>query len=286
VTRIIAFTRERMARADLDQLHLLLFGGEPLLNPKGCLELLERTDEIGRTSASVVTNGVLLTPDLAARLNAAGLGSAQVTLDGSREDHDKIRVKRSGAATFDTIVRNVARATETSDLRWQLRVNVSHHNFERIGNLFDDLDGKIDPTRCAMTFAWVGDAGFGYKNDLRPVEEVGSDFVSWSIEALQRGFHVIKPSMKTTCQTCSAPGGRNGAVVNADGTLFSCWQSAGKPAFDVGTIYDGYLAVADVPERWVTCGYEYEQTAPEETAGFHDYVDARLLDYLYETQRL
>lgn len=275
-----------MSLAGFDALQLVLFGGEPLLNAPGCLALLERTHEIGLKTASMITNGVLLTPDLAKRLNTAGLKDAQVTFDGSRADHDRIRIKRSGAPTFDTIVTNIARATEVTDLRWQLRVNISHHNFERIGELFGQLEDRIDPSRCAVTLAWVGDAGFGYTNDLEHVAEVGRAFVDWNILALQAGFRIPKPSMMTTCQVCSIPGGEKGAVVNADGTLFSSWQSAGKPNFDVGTIDAGYMDPAAVPDRWVTCGYEYAQGAPEVVAAVQDSVDGGVLDYLYEAGAL
>lgn len=42
IDEILVFARERMAAADLGKLHLLLFGGEPLLNRQGCYTLLDR----------------------------------------------------------------------------------------------------------------------------------------------------------------------------------------------------------------------------------------------------
>jgi uncharacterized protein len=92
--------------------------------------------------------------------------------------------------------------------------------------------------------------------------------------------------MKTTCQICSVPGGKYGAVVNADGKLYSCWQSAGKPGFDVGTVDEGYRCVSEVREHWVRCGYEYRQTNPTVTGEFLDQVDGQLLDYLHVSGRL
>lgn len=286
IGRIVDFTALRMRRAGLDKLHLVLFGGEPLLNPRGCVDLLARTRPIGLSQATMITNGTLLTPSLAAELYAAGLRGAQVTFDGSREDHDQIRVRHSGGATFDKIATNVGLATQASGLRWNLRINVSHRNFRRIGDLFPQLRDRLDPSRCSVTFAWVGDAGFGYGNELLPLDEVADGFASWSITALEAGFRVAKPSMKTTCHICSAAGGRYGAVVNADGTLYSSWQSAGKHGMDVGTIDSGYLDPASVAERWVTCGYEYQHVDREVMTQFQDRVDGRLLDYLYSTNRL
>lgn len=286
IDRIIKFTADRMARVEMDKLYLLLFGGEPLLNPRACVALLDRAQTIGLHTATMATNGVLLTTKLAKELEKAGLNGAQVTFDGSREDHDRIRVKQSGAATFDKIVQNLAAATEVTNLLWNLRVNVSHHNFDQISELFHQLEGKVEPSRCTVTFAWVGDAGFGYDNALRLIDDVSDRFLNWSIAALEAGFHVVRPSMKTTCQICSIPGGKHGAVVNADGTLYSCWQSAGKSGFGVGTIDDGYIDASEIPDRWVTCGYEYQQADPAAVAEFEDRLDGRLLDYLYTSGRL
>ncbi|MER6397100.1 MULTISPECIES: radical SAM protein [unclassified Kitasatospora] len=286
IDRIVDFTAERMAQAGLDRLYLLLFGGEPLLNPRGCVELLERCTPLGLATAAMTTNGVLLTGRRAVQLGAAGLRAVQITFDGSREDHDATRVTHAGGGTFDTIVANVAAATEATRLSWNFRVNVSHHNVDRIGALFGQLDGKVDPSRCTFTYAWVGDSGIGYRNDLARARQVEDRFVEWAVEALERGYRFAKPSMRTTCQICSEPGGREGAVINADGTLFSSWQSAGKPGFEVGHVDHGYLETGSVADRWVTCGYEYEQADTEVMTRFQDNVDARILDHLHATGRL
>ncbi|MFB7664183.1 radical SAM protein [Kitasatospora sp. NPDC056138] len=286
IDRIVDFTAERMTRAGLARLYLLLFGGEPLLNPRGCLELLERCAPLGLGVGAMTTNGVLLTRRRAVQLHDAGLRDVQITFDGSRADHDGTRVTHTGGATFDAILANVAAATAATGLRWNFRVNVSHHNIDRIGELFGQLDGRTDPDRCTFTFAWVGDSGIGYRNDLTRARQVEDRFVEWAVEGLERGYRFVRPSMRTTCQICSVPGGRHGAVVNADGTLFSSWQSAGKPGMEVGHVDHGYLDPGSVPDRWVTCGYDYEQADAEVMAAFQDRVDGRILDYLHTTGRL
>ena len=92
--------------------------------------------------------------------------------------------------------------------------------------------------------------------------------------------------MRKACQICSVPGGKYGAVVNADGRLYSCWQSAGRPGFDVGEIESGYLDATAVADRWIMCGDDFTHIDPEAMAQFHDRVDSRILDYLYVAGRL
>ncbi|WP_432111930.1 radical SAM protein [Streptomyces sp. YPW6] len=288
ITSILDFTQRRMAAAELDRLRILLFGGEPLLNPRGCLELLERAAGVGMTSAWMISNATLLTPRLARRLSDLGLDSVQVTFDGDREDHDRIRVNRANnGGTYDKIVRNLVAAGEVTPIRWTLRVNVSQETFGGVDALIERLAGELDPSRCALYFARVGDVGIGYANDLLHTGELSTHFTRWQRRALELGFTVSRPGARRPCLTCGHTEGRYGAVVSADGTLASCWETAGKPDWQVGTVSDGYRPAESTRDRWISCEdlYQYDEDARTLTR-FRDDVDATLLDYLDETERL
>ncbi|CAL9363580.1 radical SAM protein [Streptomyces sp. enrichment culture] len=288
ITEILRFTERRMTEAGLERLRILLFGGEPLLNPRGCVELLERAADLAPTSAWMISNATLLTPALARRLAGLGLTSVQVTFDGDRADHDRIRVVRAdGDGTFDRIVRNIVRASEVSPLRWTLRVNVSQETFHGVDALIDRLAAALDPGHCTLYFARVGDVGVGYANSLLHTGDLSAAFTRWQRRALDAGFGVSRPGARKTCVTCGHADGRYGAVVSADGTLASCWETAGKPDWQVGTVTDGYLPGATTRERWIACQdlYRYDEDAAV-LARFRDTVDTALLDYLHETGRL
>lgn len=287
ITSVLDFTQRQMAAADLERLRILLFGGEPLLNPRGCLELLERAADIGQTSAWMISNATLLTPRLARQLNELGLDSVQVTFDGDRPDHDRIRIGRAdGGGTFDTIIGNIVGASEAAPVRWTLRVNVSQENIHGIDSLIDRLAAALDPARCTLYFARVGDVGIGYANDLQ-TGELSAAFVRWQRRALGLGFTVTRPGARRPCTTCGHSGGRYGAVVSADGTLSSCWETAGKSDWEVGTVADGYVSGAKADDRWIACEdlYRYDEGA-RALAEFRDTVDTALLDHLDETGRL
>ncbi|GAA0290113.1 hypothetical protein GCM10010302_30760 [Streptomyces polychromogenes] len=288
ITDILGFTERQMAAAGLEKLRILLFGGEPLLNPRGCLELLERAAEIAPTTAWMISNATLLTPSLARKLTDRGLTSVQVTFDGDRADHDRIRIGRAdGGATFDKIVGNIAQATEATPLQWMLRVNVSQETFHGVDALIDRLAGALDPGRCTLYFARIGDVGVGYSNSLLHTGELPAAFARWQRRALDLGFVVGRPGARQTCVTCGHTDGRYGAVVSADGTLASCWETAGKPDWEVGTVTDGYRPGEETRDRWIACQdlYRYDEDA-RTLARFRDSVDTALLDYLQETGRL
>ncbi|HEV2887683.1 MAG TPA: radical SAM protein [Jatrophihabitans sp.] len=288
IDRILGFVRRQMTAEDLQKLSIMLFGGEPLLNFKGCRELLTRAADCGLVSASMISNGVLLTPLIARELAALGLRSVQITFDGDRDDHDSIRVRRSGGGTFGAIVANVAAASAAADrLRWSLRVNVSHHTHAGVPALISRLAEQVDTARCTIYFARVGDVGVGYGNELLHTGQLATDFISWNRQALELGFQVPRPAARPACQACSYKNGQYGAVVNPDGTLYSCWETSGRPGFEVGSVDDGYLPTSQTGDRWLTCADKYQYA--DDTAAltiFQDTVDAALLDDLKAAGRL
>jgi uncharacterized protein len=101
----------------LDDLHperlvLTFFGGEPLLNLPAMYAIAERahlsTENRGvRLVISIITNGLLLTPDVVDRMLPYGLDSVKITLDGDRDTHNRMRPLRGGQGTFDRIIDNI-----------------------------------------------------------------------------------------------------------------------------------------------------------------------------------
>jgi len=95
-----------------ERFKLMFFGGEPLLNLPVMDYLAERlwaaTESRGVPMSSVIiTNGLLLTPDVVDRLVPYGLSGVKVTLDGDRDTHNRMRPLRGGQGTFDRIIENV-----------------------------------------------------------------------------------------------------------------------------------------------------------------------------------
>src|SRR5688572_9572301 len=91
---------------------LTLFGGEPLLNLPVCYFLAEEMWKVTQARGiemlvNVITNGLLLTEEVADRLIPYGLNGIKVTLDGDRDTHNKMRPLRGGQGTFDKIIANV-----------------------------------------------------------------------------------------------------------------------------------------------------------------------------------
>lgn len=76
--------------ATIKPLNVCLCGGEPLLRKDillKCIKILSDED----IQVSFVSNGILLTPEVAKQLKEAGLSRAQISIDGIGSSHDRLR---------------------------------------------------------------------------------------------------------------------------------------------------------------------------------------------------
>jgi uncharacterized protein len=110
--RVADWIEREMDRVRPERVLLTFFGGEPLLNLPVMYSLAERawrdTHARGiKLYVNIITNGLLLTPDVVDRMLPFGLNGIKITLDGDRDTHNRMRPLRGGQGTFDRIVENV-----------------------------------------------------------------------------------------------------------------------------------------------------------------------------------
>lgn len=107
-----------------DHVSLAFLGGEPLTNRKVLREAAKYAANLAaernvRLNLAVTTNGTLVSPDDADFFEAHGF-AVTVSLDGIGEVHDRLRPRKNGKATFETIMKRCQPL-----LRKQRRMQVS-----------------------------------------------------------------------------------------------------------------------------------------------------------------
>jgi uncharacterized protein len=112
--QVALWIERRLEEVKPEKFHLTLFGGEPLLNLPVGYYLAERVHALCAErdipqSLSIITNGLLLTPEVVDRLLPYGLYGVKITLDGDRDTHNRMRPLRGRQGTFDRIIDNVRR---------------------------------------------------------------------------------------------------------------------------------------------------------------------------------
>ena len=248
VNNLVAFASAQLADDRLKGLHVRWFGGEPLNN----LQLME--DISGQLkslclsinkqyTADVVTNGFQLTKDVAAKLASNSVNSVQITFEGDREYHNRVRfVGQKGS--YDQLIDNILASSDFFDIR--LRIHVAPHTFERIKSLLSDLAAKgINELVKYVYFAPLfnydqnkKDTAFNPKPKLFMTSE---DFAACQVElhrlAKELGFSLPDP-LDSDYGVCTALREYT-AVVNPDGSLAKCYMDAGDSKEVYGNLRDG-----------------------------------------------
>lgn len=88
------------------------FGGEPLLRKRDILSLSNKINDLCKKArklytASMTTNGYFLNSSTFEKLLSVGINNFQITIDGTKEEHDKMRFLKNGTGTFERITKNV-----------------------------------------------------------------------------------------------------------------------------------------------------------------------------------
>ncbi|HEY6011990.1 MAG TPA: geopeptide radical SAM maturase [Nitrospirota bacterium] len=229
------------------EIGLCFYGGEPLLSTKRIIEISEKlrtcSDAKGiKYSFSLITNGTLLTRPVVEELKMFGLRSCRVTLDGPRGLHDRSRPFRSGAGTFDIIIRNLEQAAGAIDVH--VNGNFTEANYRAFPGLLDLLVGSgLGPDRISsIGFYPVFNEGTRVSPDFH--DGCTSTDELWVAEAgtflrgeiLARGYRTeeVEPSACMIERT-------DHLVVNWDGSLYKCPGLIGRKEFCAGTVLTGVV---------------------------------------------
>ena len=253
-SEITRWLEAQIPRFKLTLLHW--FGGEPLL-ARGLVARVSRRATGAARAAGVecavhiTTNGYLMTPERLPGLLDAGIRDFQVTLDGTAETHDRMRMLRSGGGTFQRIFENVVAAARTDDrLRVSLRINFNHTNLAAVPALLRAFPDDVRPRLRPVLEPIFGDCSCSATLNL-PAEEISAEMARCYELAAALGYWVAPPS------TGTAPGKlvycyaerENQVIINFNGDVFKCSVCGFQPEERVGHIAPGGVLVKD-PARW------------------------------------
>lgn len=216
------------------RLNVTWFGGEPLLGIS-CIERL--TDmlipAVTDYSASMITNGYLLSDRIIEKLNHLKISSIQITLDGCADVHDSRRCLKNGKKTFDTIISNITRVNKIApNVRINVRVNLDKTNI----NGFIDLYKYLKNLKCrnlAILPAFVNDSTETKSNPCVCNSSEQFSFISKMFK--QHGI-IVFPLYPSPHRNECAVRGNSAIVIGPEGELYKCWQDVGDKSRVYGNI--------------------------------------------------
>jgi len=231
------FIESKISRDDTKSLSIALFGGEPLLNYKVLLKSvkdIKSLEHIGVSSdITLITNGTLLNKNIAEELFPY-MDAFQITIDGTKESHDRLRPYKNGFGTYDVILSNLIENLEELENKVQIRSNIDESNYQDVIKLLDELSSlglqdrirSYDAVAIYASQKMVKSKGFEHlitPNKVKLVIEVLK-------YATKKGFKISKGFVNALCIGSLM----NGFAVDENLNIYKC------PGFYYD-IPDGYI---------------------------------------------
>lgn len=248
------------------RLNIEYFGGEPMLNLKFINHFSECLDREGFDFyGSITTNGTLINEKTLKILYTAGVRSFQITIDGPKNLHNKLRVSKNNTFnSYDSVYNGLETIAKSDykDIVCIVRINSNEETIreKNISEFLNALLRIIPPSDSRFLFLPkpIGDyLSANLKENLRAIDTYcNKGSISEVVDVLEDkfeevGYLLADPAILTKKggYSCYA-GNANSFVVNPDLNLMKCTVAMDDPVNTVGHINDGNYELNDNFSLW------------------------------------
>ena len=226
---------------ELDRFKVVLFGGEPLLGKNIIKYSLPKFRTLAERfglefCTELVTNGELLTENMALFFREYDWNRLQITLDGPKDVHNLIRCGRNGRPTFDSILQNIRMVLEKGYISSvDVRVNYSCENSERISELLDVLAKIGLQDKISLSFGMIMPTSENrFKLTQKFETKMAKSYLRFCSVAKELGFRI--PREYSAGPWCVAVE-KHSIVLQPNGTMHKCISTAGRNMFAFSDVF-------------------------------------------------
>ena len=221
-----------------NRLNLYWHGGEPMLAFKEIQNILTKIIEksdISLNNHRMVTNGYIFNKETCKFFKETKMDYIQITVDGTKETHDKNRIHKTGISTYNRIIENIDLILdEMPDCNVGVRVNIHNANKGDYPIIYDELTERWKGKNCNVYPAFVLSHG-GCNVSCLSNSEKPQFYVDLYKKYDMKNINFI-PNLDVG--TCSAIY-ENHYVIDPDGFLFKCWADFGISERIIGNLETG-----------------------------------------------
>lgn len=214
--------KKKIENESLKIFNINFFGGEPLLYYSEVMrpllqyakELCDKNNKVLNLSAT--TNGVLLSKEIIADWSGYTTNSPlnlQITIDGNRKQHDKVRKTINEEPTYNLIVKNIKECLFVG-CRVMVRFNYTHENANTFIDVIKDFSEIPLEYRDLLSFS------FHQVWQDKPTNSIEQEIETISQYFKDENFRVEHPP-KISRNRCYADT-PNHIVVNYNGYIYNC----------------------------------------------------------------
>ena len=243
----ITFLKNYIQNNNIKHLTINLFGGEPTLGWKYVVGTLEQVKQICDENAiclstRIATNGFMFDEHRINDLIPFNLTTVVVTLDGSREFHDKRRYTKKLELTFDVIISNLKKLLQLSNkAKIGVRVNCDNGNIASIPELLKHLFIELGNERVEINlFLKYEINNFNIQEQPANKDTLSEDEYVIQLPHL---YDIIKkygfptPNYFQFDSLCMAKL-MHTMVIHPNGDIYKCVGLTGRESYKFGTIYE------------------------------------------------
>ena len=239
----------KQARRD-GLLDVWFYGGEPLVNKDllfACADYLNEVEDPSKLTLTIITNGTLITPEVAKRLAGYPNLAMSVSVDGPATVHDANRVFKSGGGSFAAVERGIRNLQECGipfGISCTVPVEQADHVAENVAWLSDhfgisavNINFLTDTPRGLVSEEYIHRANQSLINCFKTNRD--SDLTEDRFLRKARAFISSTPRWRDCaacgCQFVVAPDGRIGVCHEGLGERRTFVSHVDDPEFDFQT---------------------------------------------------
>ena len=227
----------RIHSANMKEMNINWHGGEPLLGFRAIksffYKLYNETD-VPISQHRMVSNGFLFDEEKCLFFRDVNLNFLQITIDGTKEIHDKSRIHKSGIGTYDKIVHNVDMILDIMPkCNVSIRVNIYKGNEDIYPVIYNELHDRWKSKNCIIYPAIVMNQGACSSSCLSP-----SNRAQFYLNLYKKYGYPVEFTPQIKLGSCDAIY-ENTYVVDPDGFLYKCWADIGIKSRSIGNVIEG-----------------------------------------------
>ncbi len=227
----------------LQSLRVTWFGGEPLMHMSSICELSKYFQEFCQMhgikyTADITTNGVGLSPQVIHMLvDKCNIRRYIITIDGTKEVHDKRRCFPNGQGTFDIIWKNI-KSLIIKDVRVTIRVTIDRENVDDVKKFIDFIADEKVSEHIDMAFVRTHDYSYTpdkIKESVFTSKQFAPIETDLIINAANKGLGKVPVPHHSPLGGCLREAD---IVVGTDGEVYRCLDTIGEHNWITGSISD------------------------------------------------
>ena len=245
---------------NLKRLSVVWYGGEPLLNFSSIERLSKAFLSMGiEYSAKMVSNGYLLTSEIAEKIEELKIRNIQITLDGPEDVHNKRRMLLGGQPTYRTIMNNLIYLLNVNkSVTIDIRTNVDRRNMDEYNTFYQKFKEEVDDPRVNLYPGFVSDLLSSECVSAEHNISSGGYKAQFALDIFNNYGIEIKSFLPKYRRHSCVASKYWAFVIGPEGELYKCWRMVGNKQQEIGNVNTGVIEMTKFSRYLVGADYMHD----------------------------